>query len=1036
MQHIFIVNAAITLLMGVALWLIWLEDTAQRFIHRIAIMQFLTCMTTLAFLLYNGTNPSLKMLGTVLLPACGGLQFIVALWAIADLADRTFSQVQWTTALVLILLVYGGVFALRNAEAWIVCNSTYYLLLGGYAIYLLRGSRPTERSVGWIFIALGINSLMPLAGDMVAGVQLQVSIGTVLRVLLGLAFIFTALARTRESANQERGRFLQLTEHSLHALLVCDTRRVRYANAAAARLLGHDQTATFIEAGYPSVQALLDQGTTFRDIEATMRDGLSLRGFEATRMQPDGRQTHLHLDGWGTEWDGQPAIALVLTDRTEQQQAQETMQQLAQENERQRIEFAERIKNNLLASNAELEQRVQDRTAELEQASAAKSQFLANMSHEIRTPMNAVLGMLRLLHGTKLDPRQLDYLAKTQGAAQSLLGLLNDILDFSKIDAGKMQLEERPFELDRMLRDLGVILAMHAEHKDLDVLYAIDPAVPSHLCGDSLRLHQVLLNLCTNAIKFTPAGDVVLSISICPGAAGTTRLRFAVTDTGIGISQEDQGHIFEAFSQADGSITRKFGGTGLGLSISRRLVQLMGGEIYLRSAPSQGSTFWFELDFGDASIPAESQDNDAAMRQPFHVLLVDGNVRARETLGMLARGLGWSVDTAGDSEEALRCVEARKFRNAPPLDCIFADWDVPGSGGWETLDTAGRACGLDAPLALIMLSSNGRDVLDQLSREQQARLDGFVVKPITARMLGDALLAARAGRTALRQKPRPTTHARLRLQGMRLLLVEDNPLNQLVAQELLQAEGAVVVLAGDGQQALDMLRQSAASFDAVLMDMQMPVMDGLTASQAIRGTLQLTEMPIIAMTANTTQADRDACAHAGMNAHVGKPIDIGYLVQVLLQQTGATESEHSARREGPTTLATACNHDDALLPESTQMIASDFDQAAAIDRLGGDESLYRQILDVYLRDLHTVPALLDARLGQKDWRGAALMLHTQKGTAATVGAMRLSAIAADAEARLKSASDNFDPQMLRDSLLAAIDQAESYLRNSTTMAEH
>ncbi len=378
--------------------------------------------------------------------------------------------------------------------------------------------------------------------------------------------------------------------------------------------------------------------------------------------------------------------------------------------------------------------------ARAEQASMAKGQFLANMSHEIRTPMNAILGLLQLLQHTELDARQRDFASKTEGAARSLLGLLNDILDFSKIEAGKMTLDPHPFNLDTLLGDLSVILAANAEGKPVTVRVAVEPDVPRGLLGDDMRLRQVLINLGGNAIKFTSQGEVVLRVRRVPCSGPDAELEFSVCDSGIGIAPENQAHIFDGFSQAEASTTRRFGGTGLGLAISSRLVAVLGGELKVDSVHGQGSTFHFRLVFPLVSLPAAPQI----------------------------------------------------------VDVLPAD------------------------------------------------------------------------------KPQ-------RLLGLRLLVVEDNKINQMVAKGLLAQEGAEVTLADDGQQGLDALVAARTPFDAVLMDVQMPVMDGYTATRAIRGEMGLTTLPVIAMTANAMATDRTACLEAGMNDHVGKPFALDHLVTTLLR---------------------------------------------------------------------------------------------------------------------------------------------------------
>ena len=446
-----------------------------------------------------------------------------------------------------------------------------------------------------------------------------------------------------------------------------------------------------------------------------------------------------------------------------------------------------------------------------EQASVAKGQFLANMSHEIRTPMNAILGMLRLLQKTPLTPRQLDYASKTERAAHSLLKLLNDILDFSKVEAGKMTLDPRPFALDTVLRDLSVILSSNLGQKPVEVLFDVDPELPGCFIGDDMRLQQVLVNLAGNALKFTSTGEVVVAVRRVALEPDGCRLQFSVRDTGIGIPLEQQQNIFSGFSQAEASTTRRFGGTGLGLSICQRLVGLMGSRIEVESVPGRGSTFRFEL-----MLPVEAGAQSDDDTGPQRVLVVDDNQTARTVLSNMVESLGWSVDLASDGEQAIAMVDSR-LAAGTPYDVVFVDWQMPGMDGWETGQRLREIAGSDAPL-LLMVTAHDREKLAERSPEDHALLNGFLVKPVTASMLRDAVMEAQ-GRT----RSRAVASGGPRLAGLRLLVVEDNLNNQQVAQELLEDEGAHVTLADDGQQGVAAVAAADPQFDAILMDVQMPV---------------------------------------------------------------------------------------------------------------------------------------------------------------------------------------------------------------------
>ena len=656
-------------------------------------------------------------------------------------------------------------------------------------------------------------------------------------------------------------------------------------------------------------------------------------------------------------------------------------------------------------------------------ASRSKSQFVANMSHEIRTPMNAILGMLKLLQSTELSARQQDYASKTEGAAKSLLGLLNDILDFSKMEAGKMVIDPQPFRLDSILRDLSVILSANVGAKPVEVLFDVDSDVPKGLLGDSMRLQQVLINLGGNAVKFTAQGEVIIRIKLVQISDTDATLKFCVRDSGIGISTESQQHVFDGFSQAEASTTRRFGGTGLGLSICKRLVALMGGELALDSEMGKGSSFYFTLVLPIVAEADEgSPDLSPQIHEPMDVLVVDDNPFARDLLCAMVESWGWKVDAAASGVAALELARGRATNGMTPYQTLLVDWQMPGMDGWETIRRLHEMALDSKPPITVMVTAHGRESLSQRSAREQARLNAFLVKPITSSMLYGAVADARAGLSNLRSRARVQLSGRL--QGLRILVVEDNLINQQVAQELLSAEGAIVQLASNGQLGVAAVASASPAFDAVLMDLQMPVMDGYEATHVLRNTLGLTQLPVIAMTANAMASDREACLAAGMNDHVGKPFDLNHLVEVLRNHTGRGRCGELGTLEAARG-STAPASPVAPLP-------TDVDTDGAIARLGGNTALYADILRAFLQETASLPDQLDALIAAANSTAAVRLLHTLKGVSATVGASYLSAVAKSLEAAIQANPNAEQLQKLgdtfRQAVVASLDMMEQIAR--------
>lgn len=764
--------------------------------------------------------------------------------------------------------------------------------------------------------------------------------------IYGVAQDITASKELELILNEERLRLRIILDKSPIGVAFTSENTVHFANPKFSEMFGVDE-------GDVSPNLYVDPKTRYdiRDLMRTKRQVYSceVKMFDRLGTQRDMLATYLPV-----EFNGKVGVLKWLLDITERKEVESKMAEAKE------------------AADA---------------ANRAKSEFLANMSHEIRTPMNAIIGMSHLILNTELDPKQRNYINKVLRSAEALLGIINDILDFSKIDAGKLSMEAIDFQLADVFDNLLNLVGLKAEEKGLELHFNIPSSLPTNLIGDPLRLGQILINLGNNAVKFTAQGQVVVRVTEEDRDLGSNciKLRFAIQDSGIGMTEEQIQRLFQPFSQADASTVRKFGGTGLGLAISKKLVDMMDGDIGVESTPGAGSTFyftaWFEIgEEQNKELPRISRD-----LYGLRLLVVDDNATAREIIANIATDMGFSVTATSNGLDAMQKLETA-ISDYNPFQIVLLDWKMPEMEGVEIAQAIRNNPLIEEKPLIIMVTAYGRD--DAMQAANNVNLDGFLTKPVSPSNLLDAIMIAMGMKKVIKHRidarKGDEKTASEHLRGAKILLVEDNEINQELALELMASRGIVAKVAENGQEALDYLQREA--FDGVLMDVQMPIMDGYTATRAIRSQKQLRKLPIIAMTANVMSGDSEKATIAGMNDHIGKPIDVREMFITMAKWITPKILKNTSQ---PDTIAYQSTQIASTVPEDIPVQLPGIDTSVGLATVEGNIKLYRRLLGKFKDGQQNFPQNFQQEFTGGNRETARRLVHTLKGVAGNLGAIKL-----------------------------------------------